>query len=304
MTAFEFDFEDVEYLRHGDRPLLARVFRPRKKGPLPCVVELHGGAWSQFDRTRGKSVHEALAKSGAIVVALDFRQGPEGAYPLSVADVNFGVRWVKANASSLNTRPDLVSLSGNSTGGHLAMLVAMRPQDPRYSQIALPAGEPWDASVRCVVMLWPVINPLGRYRYAKRLLKHENKPEWVDRIIQYHDDYWATEDNMADGSPMVALERAKPLILPPTMWVQSEHDDVHNYVDEDAGSSLTESDRFVSLYRAAGGEIQLVKFDAPMMFTTVHPTLPESVQALDKIVGFVHKHSNPSLIRAVDVPPN
>lgn len=80
---FEFDVEDVEYLRHGDKPLLARLFIPRGPGPFRSVVELHGGAWSQFDRTRGKTVHEALARSGVSVIALDFRQGEEGRYPMA-----------------------------------------------------------------------------------------------------------------------------------------------------------------------------------------------------------------------------
>src|SRR5260370_25950697 len=41
----QFDVEDIEYLRHGDKPLLARVFRPRGEGPFPALVECHGGAW-------------------------------------------------------------------------------------------------------------------------------------------------------------------------------------------------------------------------------------------------------------------
>ena len=44
-TTYEVDIEDVEYLRHGDTPLLARLFRPRGRGPFPIMVELHGGAW-------------------------------------------------------------------------------------------------------------------------------------------------------------------------------------------------------------------------------------------------------------------
>jgi hypothetical protein len=32
----QFDVEDIEYLRHGDKPLLARVFRPRGEGPFPA----------------------------------------------------------------------------------------------------------------------------------------------------------------------------------------------------------------------------------------------------------------------------
>ncbi|TWB87815.1 acetyl esterase/lipase [Bradyrhizobium macuxiense] len=290
MREFDFDVEDIEYLRHPGQSLLARVFRPRGEGPFPCIVELHGGAWSQFDRTRGKSVHEALVRSGVVVVALDFRQGHQGAYPLSVADVNYGIRWVKANASVLKTHPGLVGLSGNSSGGHLAMLTAMRPRDPRYSAIPLQSEYRWDAGVRCVVMLWPVINPLGRYRYAKRLSAHESKPEWVDRIIHFHDGYWGSEDNMAEGNPMLALEKGEHVELPPAMWIQSQQDEVHNYVDKDAGSNLAEAERFTAAYAQAGGKIELLYFDAPMMFTTAHPTLPASVAALEKVVQFVHDH--------------
>jgi acetyl esterase/lipase len=59
-----------------------------------------------------------------------------------VQDINYAVRWTKHNARTLKTRSDLVGLSGQSSGGHLAMLVAMRPHDPRYAAIALPAGAP------------------------------------------------------------------------------------------------------------------------------------------------------------------
>lgn len=42
---FELDVEDVEYIRHGNKPLLARLFKPRGPGPFPLIVEVHGGAW-------------------------------------------------------------------------------------------------------------------------------------------------------------------------------------------------------------------------------------------------------------------
>jgi hypothetical protein len=155
----EFDVEDVEYLRHGGKPLLARVFKPRGAGPFPAMVECHGGAWCMSDRTTEKLRHQFMASHGIVSIALDFRSGNEDPYPASVQDINYAVRWAKHNAPALKTRPDLVGLSGQSSGGHLAMLVAMRPHDPRYAAIALPAGSPaHDANVRCVIMSWPVIN--------------------------------------------------------------------------------------------------------------------------------------------------
>ena len=176
-----YDAKDVEYLRHGDKPLLARVFTPRGEGPFPALVECHGGAWCLSDRKTEHLRHEFMASHGIVSIALDFRSGTEAKYPASVQDINYAVRWAKLHAGDLKTRPELVGLSGQSSGGHLAMLVAMRPHDPRYAAIALPAGSPrHDASVRCVVMSWPVINPLSRYRHAKRALAGANAPEWAE----------------------------------------------------------------------------------------------------------------------------
>src|SRR5881394_1238862 len=136
----QFDVEDLEYLRHGDKPLLARVYRPRGDGPFPALVECHGGAWCLSDRFTEKLRHQAMASHGIVSIALDFRSGNEAPYPASVQDINYAVRWAKLNARVLKTRPDLIGLSGQSSGGHLAMLVAMQPNDPRYAAIALPAA--------------------------------------------------------------------------------------------------------------------------------------------------------------------
>jgi acetyl esterase len=167
---YEFSTEDFEYVRHGDRALKLRVFRPRGDGPFPAVIDLHGGAWCNGDLNECKARDEVLAASGLVAIALDFRHAGDG-YPSSLIDINYAVRWVKANAAKLGVRADRIGLSGQSSGGHLAMLAAMRPRDPRYVSVALPAGSPQvDATVQCVAMTWPVINPLSRYRHAKRAL--------------------------------------------------------------------------------------------------------------------------------------
>src|SRR5215831_1497364 len=67
-TTYDVDIADVEYLRHGDTPLLATLFKPRGSGPFPIMVELHGGAWVRGSRQGGKAANEALAKLGVIVV--------------------------------------------------------------------------------------------------------------------------------------------------------------------------------------------------------------------------------------------
>ena len=48
---YDIEVRDVEYLRHADTPLLARVYKPLGKGPFPLIVDVHGGAWCRKDRT-------------------------------------------------------------------------------------------------------------------------------------------------------------------------------------------------------------------------------------------------------------
>jgi acetyl esterase len=281
--------EDVEYLRHGAKPLLLRLHKPEGKGPFPAVVELHGGAWHHGDRMVEQTRHNALAERGVLVAALDFRDGVEGAYPLGVADINYAIRWVKAHAKEINARPNAVAVSGQSSGGHLAMLTAMRPGDPRYTAIALPPGAPAvDASVRCVVMSWPVINPLSRYRHAKRA--RDAGGGWANDLIAGHDEFWRSEANMADGSPVLMLERGEKVQTPPALWVQAPNDNVHDYRDPDGSFDGNEPQRFVDRYRKAGGAIDLVYFEAPLRFTSVAPTSPAALDAFERIAAFLHKH--------------
>ena len=292
------DIEDVEYLRHGNTPLLARLYKPRGQGPFPALVELHGGAWCLGDRLQDTSINEQFARSGILVAALDFRVPPVASYPGSLEDINYGIRWLKAQAAGLGTRPDMVCTFGISSGGHQAMLLGMRPGDSRYSSIPLSSDSaPVDASVRGVIMGAPVIDPLGRYRYAKGL-KESGKPypEFVDLVLPLHDKYWKTEDAMAEGSPVRVLERGEKAALPPVLYIQDTRDIVH---------PRPQLERFVELYRKAGGNVDLelsegagdafVPRNPPAaigrMYERRDPSSPAALRVIEKMISFVQTHT-------------
>jgi len=280
---YEIDVEDVEYIRHGDTPLLARLFKPRGKGPFPLIVDLHGGAWNLGDRLMDTPINEPLAKSGVVVAALDFRQPPVAPYPASLADINYAIRWLKTKAATWGSLPELVGVLGSSSGAHQAMLLGMRPHDPRYAALPLPAGAPAvDASVNCVVLCWPVIDPLARYHYAKKL-KAGGKPypELVDMVLPLHDKYWQSENAMAEGNPVMALERGERVTMPPVLYIQGDKDIAHPRVD---------LDRFVAQYRKAGGQVELELYEGEAEgFIIRKPSSPASARGLEKIIQFVHQ---------------
>jgi acetyl esterase len=282
-ATYAIDVEDVEYLRHGDAPLLARLFKPKGAGPFPILIDLHGGAWCTGDRMNDTVLNEALAKTGILVAALDFRMPPAASYPGSLADINYAVRWLKANAGKWNARADRVGIIGISSGGHQGMLGAMRPSDPRYAAIPLAGGSKVDGKVNAVVMLWPVIDPLGRYRTAKAAVARGGTyPEQFKRVLPSHDKFWGTEEAMAEGAPVNALEKGEKVELPPALLVQGTADHVHPHDQRDA---------FVAAYRKRGGSIDVALYDGEesgfIMRDAKNPA--NATAALDRVIGFLHE---------------
>ncbi|PYN55632.1 MAG: hypothetical protein DMD94_10655 [Candidatus Rokuibacteriota bacterium] len=280
--SYEVRVEDVEYIRHGSTGYLATIYRPQGAGPFPMMVELHGGAWCRSDRHGDKVIHEALAKTGVVVAALDWRQPPTAPYPASFQDIHYGIRWLKSRAADFRSRADLVGSMGNSSGGHQAMLLAMRPFDARYAALPLVGAPGIDATVKCVIMTSPVIDPLGRYRYAKDLkAKGQPYPSLVDEVLPCHDAYWKTEAAMDEGAPASALERGEKMQLPPVLYLQGTEDVAH---------PRPHLDRFVAAYRKAGGVVDLELFNGEGQgFIMRKVGSPASNRALDLIAEFTHK---------------
>ncbi len=266
---YAFTTETVEYIRHGDTPYMMKLYKPSGDGPFPMIIDLHGGAWSSGDLADCDARDQVLAASGFVVAATNFRHGADG-YPTSLADINYAIRWMKSNAKKLNGNPAQVGLSGTSSGGHLAMLVAMRPNDPRYAAIEGPAGV--DATVQAIVMQWPVINPISRYQHARRLRDSATPPAWIGNIPERQEMYWKSEAAMAEGNPIGILEKGEKVLTPPTLWLQGQPDQTHDYRDPTSPVDWNEPLRFSLNYRKAGGFIETLYIDNE----TKAKTSPES----------------------------
>lgn len=274
--------EDVEYLRHGAEPLLATVYRPQEgKGPFPLVIDLHGGAWYRKDRLGDAGVNIPMAQQGIVVAALDFRMPPAHGYPASLQDVNYAVRWFKANAARFGSTASQVCLMGFSSGAHQAILNTVRKSDPRYTAIALP-GAP-DAGVRAVAMCSPLVDPLTRYHYAIGL-KNAGPNAFAERVLPGHYMYWGTEAEMAAGNPIVTLERGEAEATPPVLYLSLAKDGSHPRV------SL---ERFVAAYRKAGGSVDLQFFDEQSgdSFMTGDPHTPAARAAIQAVIDFLKREA-------------
>jgi acetyl esterase/lipase len=229
---------DVEYRRDPVRTLQARIYQPQGEGPFATLLDVHGGAWNDQDRTANAPVDERLAASGLLVVAIDVRLAREAPYPASVADVNYGIRWLKSKAGAWNGDPETVGALGSSSGGHVLQLCAMRPHDPRYTVFPLPEAPHLDATLTYVVARSPISDPVARYEQAQKMQR--------ETLIKNSHTYFNPWETIVEGNPQRILERGESVLLPPMFVLQGELDDnVLPAVQE----------HFVATYRAAGGEI-------------------------------------------------
>jgi acetyl esterase len=274
-TRHEVRVEDVEYQRQGGRVMLARLYRPSGTGPFPAALQVHGGAWVNKDRTDNDFMAKALAESGILVASIDFRMPPEAAYPASLADINLGIRWLKARARLYGSRPDWVGSFGTSSGGHQALLAALRPDDPRYAALPLPEAPEIDARQAWIISGWGVLDPLLRYHLAKKAGNNE--------LIENHHAFWDTEAAMSEGSIPAILDRGEKVHLPPALVFGG---------DADEWVPVEVTHRVVDGWKKAGGEIEAQLYEgANHGFMTGKPEAPYAARALDRMKAFIRKHT-------------
>ena len=107
----------------GELPL--RLIRPDGdvKGAL---LHTHGGAWvmgyaEEFDFSHARAVEEC----GLVVAALDYRLAPQHPHPAAPDDCEAAALWLMEYARR-EFGVDAVFVRGESAGGHLAVVTAMR----------------------------------------------------------------------------------------------------------------------------------------------------------------------------------
>jgi acetyl esterase len=116
----------------GEIPV--RVYRPgagRSAGVRPpIVVYYHGGGWVIGDLESHDGNCRALtAGAGVITMAVDYRLAPEHRYPAAANDAYAAAVWASEHAGELGGDAARLVVAGDSAGGNLAAVTALRARD-------------------------------------------------------------------------------------------------------------------------------------------------------------------------------
>ncbi len=282
---FEVTISDHVYLDNATGKLGATIYQPQGTGPFPGLSDIHGGAWGRGERSNDYPMNLALAASGVVVAAVDYRLAPAHPYPAQIIDTNYATRWLKSRAGELNIDPASVGAMGCSSGGHTVMLSGMRPRYPRYAALPLDGGpdgfDGVDASLRYMLCCWPVLDPYARYLYARNV--------GDGRLVDATEEYFLNQDAMHEGNPQEILERGEVVDMPPAIIIQGAND---------GNVPLSIPQRFKAAYRGAGGSIKLEMFPGmPHGFGNMPG--PESDRAIELMKGFIARQLSRPVTAAV-----
>lgn len=99
-------------------------------GGLPIVIFVHGGGWISGDFDTHEVVTRAVANgTGALVLSVDYRLGPEHPFPAGLEDVYETLRWAHAHAVQIGGDPERIAFAGDSAGGNLIAATTLLARD-------------------------------------------------------------------------------------------------------------------------------------------------------------------------------
>jgi acetyl esterase len=192
-----------------------RVYRPHRPaaGPLPLIVNIHGGGWTLGSLDQADWLCSNVATNvGGLVVSLDYRLAPTHRWPAAPEDCYAALVDIAARGAEFGADPQRLAVMGDSAGGNLAAVVALMARDRSGPAIALHA------------LLYPATDLTLA---SPSLRENAEAPVLTERdAVVYRDHYLGGQDpRQPYASPLLAPEHTG---LPPALVQVAEHDPIRD----------------------------------------------------------------------------
>jgi acetyl esterase/lipase len=140
---------NITYVTANNWEAKLDVYQSRgAQGPSPTLIFIHGGNWIGGSKESSSLTFLPFLALGWNVVNIEYRVARVSPAPAAVEDSRCALRWVHRNAKEYNIDTERIVVSGNSAGGHLALIAAMLPEGAGFDY-ACPGSE--DLRVAAVI---------------------------------------------------------------------------------------------------------------------------------------------------------
>jgi acetyl esterase len=250
-----------------ESPVRARHYRPTIDGAAPLLVFFHGGGFVVGDIESHDGLCRMICRDAAIhVLSVDYRLAPEHKAPAAVDDCIAAYRWALEHAAELGADPSRIGVGGDSAGGNLAALVALRSRDEGIEQPALQ------------VLLYPVLD-LSEETRSRKLFSDGYFLSKGDRDW-FTDLYLGGTDLAADNARVSPLNAADLSGLAPALVLTAGFDPLRD-----------EGNEYAAALRSAGVTVDHRQFDALTHgFASIAPFGSSSADAIVAAISAIRAH--------------
>ena len=139
--------KDIVYKTIDGKQLLMDIYYPSHpiEGKSPCVMDIPGGGWMIHNRLRRDGYARCFAAMGAVVAVIEHRLCPEVFFPKNLEDCIDAYNFLCDNADRFGIDKDNITVTGDSSGGHLAACLGIAATDEEYEKslaISTPSTKP------------------------------------------------------------------------------------------------------------------------------------------------------------------
>lgn len=139
--------KDIVYKTIDGKQLLMDIYYPSRpiEGKSPCVMDIPGGGWMIHNRLRRDGYARCFAAMGAVVAVIDHRLCPEVFFPKDLEDCIDAYNFLCDNADRFGIDKDNITVTGDSSGGHLAACLGIAATNEEYAKslaISTPSTKP------------------------------------------------------------------------------------------------------------------------------------------------------------------
>lgn len=129
---------DLRYFKGKNKYHLFNMYYPeavKDTKTLPLMIDIHGGGWIYGDKDLNRFHNAYYASQGLVVLSMSYRLLLRTNLKGIVKDLFFFFNYIEKNKESLNISLDNVLLTGDSAGGHLALLINAINQNPELQKM-------------------------------------------------------------------------------------------------------------------------------------------------------------------------
>jgi len=256
----------TERMLPGDEgQIRARFYHPETRSPSPLVFFFHGGGFVAGDIDSYDYICRTIsAKASVIVMALDYRLAPEHKYPAAVNDCMAAIRWAEAHAAEIGVDPGRRAVAGDSAGGNLAAVCALR----------LRGHAP---ALRGQVLVYPVTDHYGAAHPS--YLAYSDGYGLTGAEMRWFWDHYLPDGRMACEETVCPLRASDLGELPPSLIVTAEYDVLRD-----------EAEMYAQRLQLAGNTVDLRLAEGMNHgFWLLAGALPEADQSLEDACSWLNQ---------------